>query len=74
MNRSENTTQDFDNISATRRSVMLASAAILAGLGSITANAATIDEIKKCGAMNIGPKSTYIRSSSLRMVNPMAST
>lgn len=42
MTRSGNTTQRFDHVSASRRLVVLAGAAMLAGFGGAVASAATI--------------------------------
>ena len=55
MEHLETTTQGCDNVNASRRSVMLAGAAMLVGvgLGSGAVRAATIDEIKKRGVMNV---------------------
>jgi polar amino acid transport system substrate-binding protein len=46
-------TQDIANGRASRRTVLLAGAAVLAGFGSSGVTAATLDEIKKRGMMNV---------------------
>lgn len=53
MNRLETTTQEHDKVNASRRLVIMAGAAMLVGLGSSAASAATLGEIKKQGVMNV---------------------
>lgn len=48
-----NTPHEFHGARASRRAFVLAGAAALAGVGGVTAHAATIDEIKKRGLMNV---------------------
>jgi len=53
MNRLETTTQEHDKVNASRRLAIMAGAAMLVGLGSSAASAATLGEIKKRGVMNV---------------------